>query len=98
MKVTRKTFANKISFHWQNVRVGTNPNALLEEPQEHNVEPSCDVTDPCDSFPCPDNSYCNNEWEKYSCTCQPGLCYLFALLYIQTSTKPIQSAEEYNEL
>ncbi len=56
----------------QNVRVGNSPGALLENPREHNVEPGCDLINPCDIDPCPEHSFCNNEWGKHSCTCQPG--------------------------
>ncbi|XP_048219002.1 cadherin EGF LAG seven-pass G-type receptor 2 isoform X2 [Perognathus longimembris pacificus] len=37
-----------------------------------NVEPGCSLPDPCDSNPCPANSYCSNDWDSYSCSCDPG--------------------------
>uniref|UniRef100_A0A8B9IZ00 Cadherin EGF LAG seven-pass G-type receptor 3 n=1 Tax=Amazona collaria TaxID=241587 RepID=A0A8B9IZ00_9PSIT len=36
------------------------------------VEPGCSVPSPCDSSPCPANSICKDEWQSYSCVCQPG--------------------------
>ncbi|XP_078595188.1 cadherin EGF LAG seven-pass G-type receptor 2-like isoform X2 [Branchiostoma floridae x Branchiostoma japonicum] len=38
----------------------------------HNVEDNCVVDDLCDSSPCPANSFCNDEWESYSCQCDIG--------------------------
>uniref|UniRef100_A0A8C0KBX0 Cadherin EGF LAG seven-pass G-type receptor 2 n=1 Tax=Canis lupus dingo TaxID=286419 RepID=A0A8C0KBX0_CANLU len=37
-----------------------------------NVEPGCSLPDPCDSNPCPANSYCSDDWDSYSCSCDPG--------------------------
>uniref|UniRef100_A0A8C3L575 Cadherin EGF LAG seven-pass G-type receptor 3 n=1 Tax=Chrysolophus pictus TaxID=9089 RepID=A0A8C3L575_CHRPC len=36
------------------------------------VEAGCSVPSPCDSSPCPANSICKDEWQSYSCVCQPG--------------------------
>uniref|UniRef100_A0A8C4KZZ5 Cadherin EGF LAG seven-pass G-type receptor 2 n=1 Tax=Equus asinus asinus TaxID=83772 RepID=A0A8C4KZZ5_EQUAS len=41
-------------------------------PQSINVEPGCSLPDPCDSNPCPANSYCSDDWDSYSCSCDPG--------------------------
>eukprot|EP00062_Callorhinchus_milii_P009585 gi/632953584/ref/XP_007892498.1/ PREDICTED: cadherin EGF LAG seven-pass G-type receptor 2 [Callorhinchus milii] len=37
-----------------------------------NIERGCNVPDPCDSSPCPSNSYCSDDWDSYSCSCDPG--------------------------
>uniref|UniRef100_A0A5F8HC53 Cadherin EGF LAG seven-pass G-type receptor 2 n=1 Tax=Monodelphis domestica TaxID=13616 RepID=A0A5F8HC53_MONDO len=37
-----------------------------------NVEQGCSLPDPCDSSPCPPNSYCSDDWDSYSCSCDPG--------------------------
>ncbi|XP_074118991.1 cadherin EGF LAG seven-pass G-type receptor 2 isoform X4 [Sminthopsis crassicaudata] len=37
-----------------------------------NVEQGCSLPDPCDSNPCPTNSYCSDDWDSYSCSCDPG--------------------------
>ncbi|XP_049621611.1 cadherin EGF LAG seven-pass G-type receptor 2 isoform X1 [Suncus etruscus] len=37
-----------------------------------NVEPGCNLPDPCDSSPCPANSFCSDDWDSYSCSCDPG--------------------------
>ena len=36
------------------------------------MEPGCSLPDPCDSNPCPANSYCSDDWDSYSCSCDPG--------------------------
>ncbi|XP_078727412.1 cadherin EGF LAG seven-pass G-type receptor 2-like isoform X2 [Lampetra fluviatilis] len=36
------------------------------------VESGCSLPDPCDSSPCPPNSYCNDDWDSFSCVCEPG--------------------------
>ncbi|XP_069792757.1 cadherin EGF LAG seven-pass G-type receptor 3-like isoform X1 [Narcine bancroftii] len=37
-----------------------------------NVELGCTIPDLCDSSPCPVNSYCSDDWQAYSCICEPG--------------------------
>lgn len=37
-----------------------------------NVKEGCEVDNPCDSNPCPQNSYCSDDWDSYSCVCDPG--------------------------
>ncbi|XP_058711892.1 cadherin EGF LAG seven-pass G-type receptor 2 isoform X2 [Poecile atricapillus] len=37
-----------------------------------NVEGGCALPDPCDSGPCPPNSYCSDDWDSFSCRCHPG--------------------------
>nr|XP_006004060.2 PREDICTED: cadherin EGF LAG seven-pass G-type receptor 1 [Latimeria chalumnae] len=36
------------------------------------VEEGCEVNDPCDSAFCPINSHCSDDWNSYSCICDPG--------------------------
>ncbi|XP_053103347.1 cadherin EGF LAG seven-pass G-type receptor 2 isoform X2 [Hemicordylus capensis] len=60
----------------QGVRMGeTSASAValnVNQGEKVNVERGCSVPDPCDSNPCPVNSYCNDDWDSYSCSCDPG--------------------------
>ncbi|XP_072569096.1 cadherin EGF LAG seven-pass G-type receptor 2 [Paramormyrops kingsleyae] len=44
----------------------------MTQAKSHNVEPGCSLPDPCDSSPCPSSSYCSDDWDSYSCSCDPG--------------------------
>ncbi|XP_069046547.1 cadherin EGF LAG seven-pass G-type receptor 2 isoform X2 [Lepisosteus oculatus] len=60
----------------QGVRIGeTSASAValnLIQAERVNVERGCSVPDPCDSSPCPANSYCSDDWDSFSCSCDPG--------------------------
>ncbi|XP_029331120.1 cadherin EGF LAG seven-pass G-type receptor 2 isoform X3 [Mus caroli] len=60
----------------QGVRVSETPEGISSlDPsrgESINVEPGCSWPDPCDSNPCPTNSYCSNDWDSYSCSCNLG--------------------------
>ncbi|XP_060087564.1 cadherin EGF LAG seven-pass G-type receptor 2 isoform X2 [Heteronotia binoei] len=60
----------------QGVRMGeTSTSAVslnVNQAEKVNVEHGCSIPDPCDSNPCPVNSYCNDDWDSYSCSCDPG--------------------------
>ncbi|XP_072928982.1 cadherin EGF LAG seven-pass G-type receptor 3 isoform X2 [Hemitrygon akajei] len=58
----------------QGVRLGdTSVGIPMPKPNRTlSVELGCTVPDPCDSSPCPANSYCSNDWQAYSCVCEPG--------------------------
>uniref|UniRef100_A0A7M4FMW7 Cadherin EGF LAG seven-pass G-type receptor 3 n=1 Tax=Crocodylus porosus TaxID=8502 RepID=A0A7M4FMW7_CROPO len=58
----------------QGVRLGDSPTGLaLPKPSSAlNVEAGCGVPNACDASPCPANSICRDEWQSYSCSCQPG--------------------------
>ncbi|XP_069489759.1 cadherin EGF LAG seven-pass G-type receptor 2 isoform X2 [Ambystoma mexicanum] len=60
----------------QGVRIGeTSASAValnVNQAERVNVERGCSVPDPCDSSPCPTNSYCNDDWDSHSCSCDPG--------------------------
>ncbi|TFK00729.1 izumo sperm-egg fusion protein 3 [Platysternon megacephalum] len=60
----------------QGVRIGkTAASAValnVNQAERVNVERGCSVPDPCDSSPCPANSYCNDDWDSFSCSCDPG--------------------------
>nr|XP_020652661.1 cadherin EGF LAG seven-pass G-type receptor 1 isoform X2 [Pogona vitticeps] len=60
----------------QGVRMGetsTNVAALnTNQAIKINVKEGCDVENPCDSNPCPLHSYCSDDWDSYSCVCDPG--------------------------
>lgn len=72
----------------QDIRVGNSANSILVRPIMYNAVEGCEAGDPCDrdlAFPCPPNSYCNNEWRAHTCTCQPGEisisgCYIICIL------------------
>nr|XP_014351913.1 PREDICTED: cadherin EGF LAG seven-pass G-type receptor 2 [Latimeria chalumnae] len=60
----------------QGVRIGeTSASAIalnMNHAEKVNVERGCSIPDPCDSSPCPSNSYCNDDWDSFSCSCDPG--------------------------
>ncbi|XP_032892988.1 cadherin EGF LAG seven-pass G-type receptor 3 isoform X1 [Amblyraja radiata] len=58
----------------QGVRLGdTSIGIAMPKPSRTlNVELGCTMSDPCDSSPCPANSYCSDDWRTYSCICEPG--------------------------
>uniref|UniRef100_A0A8C0VCZ1 Cadherin EGF LAG seven-pass G-type receptor 1 n=1 Tax=Cyanistes caeruleus TaxID=156563 RepID=A0A8C0VCZ1_CYACU len=63
-------------FCHQGVRMGetsTNIATLnMKQAIKINVREGCEVDNPCDSNPCPQNSYCSDDWDSYSCVCDPG--------------------------
>nr|XP_048713462.1 cadherin EGF LAG seven-pass G-type receptor 3 isoform X2 [Caretta caretta] len=58
----------------QGVRLGDTPSGMaLPKPNRAlNMEAGCSMPNPCDSSPCPANGICRDEWQSYSCVCQPG--------------------------
>ncbi|KAK2529500.1 Celsr3 [Columba guinea] len=58
----------------QGVRLGDSVTGMVLPKPSHalRVEAGCSVPSPCDSSPCPANSVCKDEWQSYSCVCQPG--------------------------
>ncbi|XP_074833686.1 cadherin EGF LAG seven-pass G-type receptor 2 isoform X2 [Carettochelys insculpta] len=44
----------------------------VNQAERVNVEHGCSIPDPCDSSPCPANSYCSDDWDSFSCSCDPG--------------------------
>uniref|UniRef100_A0A8C3R7R4 Cadherin EGF LAG seven-pass G-type receptor 1 n=1 Tax=Cyanoderma ruficeps TaxID=181631 RepID=A0A8C3R7R4_9PASS len=65
-----------IVFCYQGVRMGetsTNIATLnMKQAIKINVREGCEVDNPCDSNPCPQHSYCSDDWDSYSCVCDPG--------------------------
>uniref|UniRef100_A0A8V5FS30 Uncharacterized protein n=1 Tax=Melopsittacus undulatus TaxID=13146 RepID=A0A8V5FS30_MELUD len=65
-----------IVFCHQGVRMGetsTNIATLnMKQAIKINVKEGCEVDNPCDSNPCPQHSYCSDDWDSYSCVCDPG--------------------------
>ncbi|KFV10929.1 Cadherin EGF LAG seven-pass G-type receptor 1, partial [Tauraco erythrolophus] len=65
-----------IVFCHQGVRMGetsTNIATLnMKQAIKINVKEGCEVDNPCDSNPCPQHSYCSDDWDSYSCICDPG--------------------------
>ncbi|KAG8142793.1 hypothetical protein E2320_005991, partial [Naja naja] len=64
----------------QGVRMGetsTNVATLnMKQAVKINVKDGCEIDNPCDSNPCPLHSYCSDDWDSYSCICDPELIYL----------------------
>uniref|UniRef100_A0A8D0HIG2 Cadherin EGF LAG seven-pass G-type receptor 1 n=1 Tax=Sphenodon punctatus TaxID=8508 RepID=A0A8D0HIG2_SPHPU len=60
----------------QGVRMGetsTNVATLnMKQAIKINVKEGCEIDNPCDSNPCPQHSYCSDDWDSYSCVCDPG--------------------------
>ncbi|XP_071589956.1 cadherin EGF LAG seven-pass G-type receptor 1 isoform X6 [Heliangelus exortis] len=60
----------------QGIRMGetsTNIATLnMKQATKINVKEGCEVDNPCDSNPCPQHSYCSDDWDSYSCVCDPG--------------------------
>lgn len=67
-------FTVNLSPALQGVRLGDSitGTALPKPSHALRVEAGCSVPSPCDSNPCPVNSICKDEWQSYSCVCQPG--------------------------
>ncbi|KAG8450966.1 hypothetical protein GDO86_003300 [Hymenochirus boettgeri] len=58
----------------QGVEVGDSQgfSLSLHHSERLNVDNGCIIPDPCDSSPCPANSYCRDDWDSYSCACHNG--------------------------
>ncbi|XP_034297968.1 cadherin EGF LAG seven-pass G-type receptor 1 isoform X2 [Pantherophis guttatus] len=60
----------------QGVRMGetsTNVATLnMKQAVKINVKDGCEIDNPCDSNPCPLHSSCSDDWDSYSCICDPG--------------------------
>ncbi|XP_048356022.1 cadherin EGF LAG seven-pass G-type receptor 1 isoform X2 [Sphaerodactylus townsendi] len=60
----------------QGVRMGetsTNVATLnMHQAGNINVKEGCELDNPCDSNPCPQHSFCSDDWDSYSCVCDPG--------------------------
>uniref|UniRef100_A0A8C6UYA7 Cadherin EGF LAG seven-pass G-type receptor 1a n=1 Tax=Neogobius melanostomus TaxID=47308 RepID=A0A8C6UYA7_9GOBI len=60
----------------QGVRVGETlssvSNVNMGLGQKIRVVEGCDMSDPCDSNICPENSHCSDDWTSHSCVCDPG--------------------------
>ncbi|KAJ0036501.1 hypothetical protein NQD34_005178 [Periophthalmus magnuspinnatus] len=58
----------------QGVRLGVRPDPppLPKPSRSVKVESGCTVGNPCVSSPCPTHSRCSDQWEKFTCDCDPG--------------------------
>uniref|UniRef100_A0A4X2MBG7 Cadherin EGF LAG seven-pass G-type receptor 1 n=2 Tax=Vombatus ursinus TaxID=29139 RepID=A0A4X2MBG7_VOMUR len=60
----------------QGVRMGeTSTNIMtlnMRDALKVRVEEGCALDNPCASSPCPEHSYCTDDWDSYSCICDPG--------------------------
>nr|DBA31283.1 TPA: hypothetical protein GDO54_007159 [Pyxicephalus adspersus] len=68
-----------------------------------NVESGCEVDNPCDSNPCPYHSDCSDEWNSFSCNCEPGffgrdcvdVCSLNPCEHVSTCARKPSSSHGY---
>ncbi|XP_044136159.1 cadherin EGF LAG seven-pass G-type receptor 1 isoform X1 [Bufo gargarizans] len=68
-----------------------------------NVESGCEVDNPCDSNPCPYNSDCTDDWDRFSCNCEPGffgrdcvdVCSLNPCEHVSTCARKPSSSHGY---
>lgn len=94
----RPGFTMNLSPALQGVRLGDSiiGTALPKPSHALRVEAGCSVPSPCDSSPCPANSVCKDEWQSYSCVCQPGracsalppLCFPCLCVFSSLSVAP----------
>ncbi|XP_029473103.1 cadherin EGF LAG seven-pass G-type receptor 1 isoform X2 [Rhinatrema bivittatum] len=99
----------KQGFHgcMKGVRMGETSTNIATLNMNHatviNVDDGCEVDNPCDANPCPQNSYCNDEWESYSCNCDPGyfgrdcvnVCNLNPCEHVSTCVRRPSSSHGY---
>lgn len=86
------SFTVTLSPALQGVRLGDSITGMVLPKPSHalRVEAGCSVPSPCDSSPCPANSVCKDEWQSYSCVCQPGrTCHPSALCASLSSPSPL---------
>ncbi|XP_074128198.1 cadherin EGF LAG seven-pass G-type receptor 1 isoform X2 [Sminthopsis crassicaudata] len=91
----------------QGVRMGeTSTNIVtlnMKEAIKVRVKDGCVLDNPCASSPCPEHSYCTDDWDSYSCTCDPGyfgrdcvdVCNLNPCEHISTCVRKPSSAQGY---
>ncbi|XP_018408005.1 PREDICTED: cadherin EGF LAG seven-pass G-type receptor 1 [Nanorana parkeri] len=89
------------------VRMGetsTNTGTLnMNKASAINVESGCEVDNPCDSNLCPYHSDCSDEWNSFSCICEPGffgrdcvdVCSLNPCEHVSTCAKKPSSSHGY---
>ncbi|XP_069833172.1 cadherin EGF LAG seven-pass G-type receptor 1 isoform X2 [Dendropsophus ebraccatus] len=67
------------------------------------VESGCEVDNPCDANPCPYNSDCTDEWDSFTCNCEPGffgrdcehVCSLNPCEHVSTCARKPSSSHGY---
>uniref|UniRef100_A0A8C8SDX6 Cadherin EGF LAG seven-pass G-type receptor 1 n=1 Tax=Pelusios castaneus TaxID=367368 RepID=A0A8C8SDX6_9SAUR len=91
----------------QGVRMGetsTNVATLnMKQAIKINIQEGCEVDNPCDSSPCPQHSYCSDDWDSYSCVCDPGyfgrdcvdVCNLNPCEHVSTCVRKPSSSHGY---
>uniref|UniRef100_A0A8C8SG17 Cadherin EGF LAG seven-pass G-type receptor 1 n=1 Tax=Pelusios castaneus TaxID=367368 RepID=A0A8C8SG17_9SAUR len=94
-------------FLTQGVRMGetsTNVATLnMKQAIKINIQEGCEVDNPCDSSPCPQHSYCSDDWDSYSCVCDPGyfgrdcvdVCNLNPCEHVSTCVRKPSSSHGY---
>ncbi|XP_057179691.1 cadherin EGF LAG seven-pass G-type receptor 1 isoform X2 [Triplophysa rosa] len=91
----------------QGVRMGetaTNTaNINMQQALKIHVEEGCDLSNPCDLNICPENSYCTDDWNAHTCTCDPGFfgkdcvdaCHLNPCEHLSTCVRKPSSSHGY---
>ncbi|XP_069485338.1 cadherin EGF LAG seven-pass G-type receptor 1 isoform X3 [Ambystoma mexicanum] len=91
----------------QGVRMGETSTNIATLNMNHatviNVVDDCEVDNPCDASPCPHNSYCSDDWDSYSCNCDPGyfgrdcvdVCSLNPCEHVSTCVRTPSSSHGY---
>uniref|UniRef100_G3VTD1 Cadherin EGF LAG seven-pass G-type receptor 1 n=1 Tax=Sarcophilus harrisii TaxID=9305 RepID=G3VTD1_SARHA len=91
----------------QGVRMGeTSTNIVtlnMKEALKVRVKDGCALDNPCASSPCPEHSHCTDDWDSYSCTCDPGyfgrdcvdVCNLNPCEHVSTCVRKPSSAQGY---
>uniref|UniRef100_A0A3Q3T3G8 Cadherin EGF LAG seven-pass G-type receptor 2 n=1 Tax=Mastacembelus armatus TaxID=205130 RepID=A0A3Q3T3G8_9TELE len=101
--VTIKSVLSLVRPVWRLMGSCRTPTLGLSQARKVNVEPGCSVPDPCSSSPCPVNSYCNDDWDSYSCTCLTGyygsnctdVCSLNPCQHEATCTRKLSASRGY---
>ncbi|KAK7884626.1 hypothetical protein WMY93_027749 [Mugilogobius chulae] len=65
-------FGGKDCSHGCSIGSPPDPPPLPKPSRSVKVESGCSVGNPCVSSPCPAHSRCMDQWEKFSCDCDPG--------------------------
>ncbi|XP_068955424.1 cadherin EGF LAG seven-pass G-type receptor 1 [Petaurus breviceps papuanus] len=92
----------------QGVRMGeTSTNIMtlnMKDALKVRVKDGCALDNPCASSPCPEHSHCTDDWDGFSCICDPGyfgrdcvdVCNLNPCEHISTCVRKPSSVHGYS--
>lgn len=66
------TIQNGLDGCMQGIAINDRQIAVTSFTVQQNVGANCNVGNPCASNPCPSQSSCVGEWNRYSCKCSTG--------------------------